>query len=190
MVKLFGNVVTFLLGAAVMAAAAFVLPERKAEVAQPIAFNHKKHVEAGWECVNCHPYVEEQPFAGLPTAQDCVDCHRSEMPKYPDNKKMREITEQLEQLIAEGRDIPWVKVHRVADHVYFSHRRHVAIGKLDCKECHGDVANMTEPFTRHAFPLPSFPKEFAYDESVRKMEWCRSCHMEKGVTVDCAACHR
>ncbi len=185
------NIASFVAGFGLMVMLAYLIPARETPgVHQPLPFNHKKHVAAGWTCANCHPFVDQQAFAGLPRAQECVDCHESEMPKHPKNRKMREMTEQLRQLVAEGRDIPWQQVHRTAGHVYFSHRRHVEIAKLDCKDCHGQVDKMTEPFTKPAFPLPKFPKEFAYQETVRKMEWCLSCHTQKKVTTDCLACHR
>ena len=169
---------------------AVIVPARENRVEQPLPFNHKKHVEAGWQCINCHPYADHQKFAGLPQAQDCVDCHKSQMPNYPDNKKMREITELLEkEYIAKGREIPWQVVHKVKDYVYFSHQRHVTLGKIECTECHVGIDKMTEPVTKSLFPLPKYPHSFAYNESVRKMQWCWNCHQERKVTNDCNACH-
>ena len=169
---------------------AVIVPARENKVEQPLPFNHKKHVEAGWECINCHPFADHQKFAGLPQAQECVECHKTEMPKYPENKKMREITELLEkEYIAKGREIPWQVVHKVKDYVYFSHQRHVTLGKIECTECHVGVDKMTEPVSKPLFPLPKYPQMFAYNESVRKMQWCMNCHEEKKVTNDCNACH-
>jgi len=149
-------------------------------IQQPFPFNHAKHMKGDWKCANCHPFVDQQAFAGLPRSVDCVDCHEKEMPKNPNNTEMRKVTAWLRTQVAEGRDLPWVQVHRTARHVYFSHRRHVEVAKLDCKDCHGDVAKMTEPFTRPAFPAAE----------TKKMNWCLRCHEQKKATTDCASCHR
>ncbi len=170
---------------------ALIVPARENRSEQPLPFNHKKHVEAGWECINCHPFADHAEHAGIPQAQECVECHEAEMPKYPDNKEMRETTELLKkEYIAKGREIPWKVVHRLHDWVYFSHQRHVNLGKIQCTECHVGVDKMTEPVSRSLFPIPSYPKMFAYNESVRKMQWCVDCHEQKNVTTDCNACHR
>lgn len=193
MLRFLTGLIEFAVGFGVVVLVVQVAPTRQLDVKQPIEFNHKKHVDAGWACVNCHPFAEDHSFAGLPTAKECVECHETEMPRYPQNQKMKEITEQLRKLVEEGRDIPWVKVHKVADHVYFSHRRHVTIAKLECKECHGEVEKMEKPFTAPAFPLWKVPltqRWLAYNYSVRKMNWCVACHEQKGAPTDCMACHR
>jgi len=38
--------------------------------------------------------------------------------------------------------IPWVRIHNLPDHVYFSHKQHVTVGKLECKDCLGKVEEM------------------------------------------------
>jgi hypothetical protein len=37
--------------------------------------------------------------------------------------------------------LPWVRIHKVPDFVYFNHSVHINKG-LDCKECHGNVQEM------------------------------------------------
>jgi c(7)-type cytochrome triheme protein len=157
-----------------------VASHRAAGVQQPLPFNHAKHMKGDWKCANCHPFVDQQAYAGLPRAVDCVDCHEKEMPKHPDSRAMRQMTDRLRLLVAEHKDLPWVQVHRTAEYVYFSHRRHVEVAKLDCKVCHGDVAKMTKPFTEPAFPAAE----------TRKMAWCTQCHQRKRASTDCASCHR
>lgn len=55
--------------------------------------------------------------------------------------------------------IPWVKVHRLADFVYFNHSIHINKG-VGCSTCHGSVNQM--PLIFQASPL--------------LMQWCLDCH--------------
>ena len=83
---------------------------------------------------------------------------------------------KLVDYIQKNQSIPWIQVHRVPDHAYFSHRRHVSIGKVACLTCHGDVAKMTLPFSKPYLPI--------------KMAFCIGCHAKNHVNTDCATCHR
>lgn len=135
---------------------------------QPIAYNHKKHIALGLECSNCHAGIAEgRAHAQLPGIDVCMSCHESE-----DNPK----TKAIRDFAAARRPIPWKRIYRVAEHVYFSHERHVAIAKLGCAVCHGDMTAKETPVTRQAVPI--------------KMDRCIACHRGRGVTNDCLACHR
>ena len=163
---------------------------------QPIAFNHKKHTQRHVACEVCHPLYKNHPRAGVPGVKLCIRCHEEVIHRMPEKDKIQKYREA-------GKEIPWQRVYRikpdiygldslfygipnrVLGHVYggknpinFSHRRHTAIGKIECRECHGDVANMEKPITRL----------FAEIE----MDRCLACHQaqEKKVSVDCADCHR
>jgi len=137
---------------------------------QPIAYNHAKHIqEAGLGCIDCHIQAETHERASIPNIQVCQDCHEEAITDSPEEKK-------LIAYINNHNPIPWIQVHRVPDHVYFSHRRHVALGKITCEQCHGPVAEMTTPFTRPAIPV--------------SMAFCVECHENNQVTTDCASCHR
>ena len=137
---------------------------------QPIAYNHKKHIEeAGLGCFDCHTGAQTHQKASIPNIHFCKNCHEEAM---TDSKE----EEKLVGFIKKNELIPWVQVHRVPDHAYFSHRRHVSLGKIACQDCHGDVNNMTLPFTKPHVSI--------------NMEFCIRCHESKQVTTDCAACHR
>ena len=45
--------------------------------------------------------------------------------------------------ILNGSAIPWVRVHKAPDYVYFNHAVHVNRG-ISCVECHGRVDQMVE----------------------------------------------
>ncbi len=141
-----------------------------AAVVQPLAYNHKIHVEeAGFDCVDCHQRVNEQARASIPNIEVCRECHEEAVGES-------EAEKVLVEFISEDKKIPWIQIHVVPEYAYFSHRRHVTLGKIECSKCHGEVAALTVPFT-HAYVDMS-------------MEWCVECHRERNVSVDCAACHR
>ena len=64
--------------------------------------------------------------------------------------------------------IEWTRIHMLPDHVYFNHAQHVAIGKLDCQQCHGKVQEM----------------EVAYQYAPLSMGWCINCHRETEIQFD------
>lgn len=137
---------------------------------QPILYNHKKHIEeAGLTCFDCHSLVMTHQKASIPNIEYCQNCHKEPMTNSKEEEK-------LVRYISNKERIPWVQVHRLPDHAYFSHRRHVTLGKIACQECHGNVSEMTLPFSRPAVVL--------------KMKFCIQCHEKKRVNTDCATCHR
>lgn len=137
---------------------------------QPIAFNHSLHVtDLGLECVDCHRYVLTGARATIPNVDVCGDCHIEALGESAEEQRLVEFVES-------GEPIPWRKVYRVPDHVYFSHRRHAAIGEIECETCHGPMAERTEPVTRPAVRVT--------------MDGCIECHEQAGVTNDCIQCHR
>lgn len=137
---------------------------------QPILYNHKKHVEdAGLNCFDCHTGAQIHEKASIPNIGICKGCHEQAMTESKEEKK-------LVDYIRKNQPIPWIQVHRVPDHAYFSHRRHVSIGKVACLACHGDVAKMTTPFSKPYLPV--------------KMAFCIDCHAKNRVNTDCATCHR
>jgi predicted CxxxxCH...CXXCH cytochrome family protein len=75
-----------------------------------------------------------------------------------------------------GQPIPWVRIHKVADHVHFPHMRHVN-ADITCQECHGQVQEKGV----WVEPDPVWGKG--------KMGWCISCHLEQDVRRDCTVCH-
>jgi len=138
-------------------------------VSQPIAFNHQKHLTLGFACDTCHQYYERYAVAGLPKTEVCMTCHLAPLTDSPEEQKVRIYGERDEE-------IPWVKVHKIPDHSFFSHRRHVTLGKLECTACHGDMTQRTTPVIRPAVNL--------------SMDWCVGCHEQRQVTTDCNACHK
>ncbi len=48
--------------------------------------------------------------------------------------------QQLAQFSAAGKPIPWNRIYRVPDFVWFSHASHVDDAAVACETCHGPVA--------------------------------------------------
>ena len=146
---------------------------------QPIAFNHRLHLEnvQGISCPDCHQFVTSHTYAGLPSKFFCFGCHdpdADESDTEADAFKP-EFATLMAFADAEG-DIPWHRVTTAREDVFFSHRRHVTVAQLDCRQCHPEIPDRTSPPTRG-------PVEMAMDTCIR-------CHEENEASVDCIACHR
>jgi hypothetical protein len=148
---------------------------------QPIVFSHKVHAgDNHIGCTSCHAYAEHSPVAGIPSMQRCKGCHKFVKEDLKDPKMNAELKPVVDKL-AEGGVFEWVRVHRVPDHVYFTHQRHVLAG-LRCQECHGEVEKME--VMRQVAPLT--------------MGWCLDCHKRKIAEqpkgrrhlTDCWTCHK
>ncbi len=138
---------------------------------QPIAFNHKiMVVTAGIDCLFCHSDATRSPSAGIPSVDKCMGCHRTIATTSPEIVKVA-------GYFSRGEPIPWERVNILPRFVYFSHQAHVVLGKQNCENCHGDVANMTVdvPVVR------------------MNMGWCLRCHTKQpnGQQLrDCITCHQ
>ncbi len=141
-----------LVGVVILLLAALAIPfvaGREPAVPQPVAFNHLKHTqELQLACDFCHQYVNTGAHAGLPNAETCTVCHQ----------------------------VPQGTSDRLPSHVFYTHRRHVGIGELECVNCHGAIAETERPPARALVRID--------------MDLCINCHLEHEQTVDCNACHR
>jgi predicted CXXCH cytochrome family protein len=138
-------------------------------VVQPIQFSHKAHVEKGLQCDACHTSVQQAAAATVPGSDTCMLCHQGAITDSPEEEKVRQYAEK-------GAAIPWRRIYQLPAHVYFSHRRHVVVARIDCVKCHGAVASLVAPA---AYPLVK-----------QNMPWCLECHRTRGATQDCIHCHR
>jgi Zn finger protein HypA/HybF involved in hydrogenase expression len=140
------------------------------KIHQPLRYNHLKHVdEAELECADCHQYVEEREFAGIPNINECAECHSDLLGETEEEKK-------LQTYIEADSLIHWKRIFKLPKHVFFSHRRHVSMAEIECAECHGEIQNLTEP------PQPA--------NNRITMSFCMDCHSKQEVDNDCLACHR
>jgi hypothetical protein len=134
---------------------------------QPLAFNHKIHLQNGLECTTCHAGVAQGPDAGIPDATFCMACHQVIAAEKPEIKK-------LTAYAAKGQDAPWERVYWFypETHVRFWHSPHIRAG-VACDECHGKLSQQT----------------VAVRAKNLTMSFCLSCHRAKGVSADCTTCH-
>jgi predicted CXXCH cytochrome family protein len=143
---------------------------KNSENIDPISFSHYVHTkEHKIKCQNCHRGVERQARAEIPNIKICAVCHSRLI--NPSSEKEKKIYEYVK----ENKTIPWKVYYNVPDYVYFSHRRHVKLGKLDCTTCHGDMREQTSPELKNFSPV--------------KMQFCFQCHEDKKITTDCGNCH-
>ncbi len=130
---------------------------------QPIAFSHKVHAGQNQiNCEYCHFTAETSMNAGIPPASVCMNCHS--LVKKGKLTGTKEIA-KIYAAIKEKKPIKWVKVDNLPAFVYFNHEQHVKVGKIDCKECHGDVAKMDQVAEVHQL----------------SMGWCLDCHRQHKV---------
>lgn len=134
---------------------------------QPIAFNHKVHVQHGLQCSSCHAGATQGPDAGIPSVSFCMACHQVIAANKPEIKK-------LAAYAAKGQEPPWQPVFWFypSVHVKFWHAPHIRAG-VSCEQCHGDIAQ----------------EGVAVKTKDLNMKFCLSCHNAKRVSVDCTTCH-
>ncbi len=139
-------------------------------VSQPIAFNHRLHVkDAEIGCSDCHPYYEHGSRSGLPNGEVCATCHSQALSDSTEEAK-------LVARLADDKVLAFRKLFYLPTHVFYSHRRHVVLGKLDCSRCHGGIADTEYPPARPLIEI--------------SMRFCMDCHEQAKVTNDCKSCHR
>jgi Cytochrome c7 and related cytochrome c/Class III cytochrome C family len=120
---------------------------------QPVQFSHKHHVgDDGIDCRYCHTGVETSAVAGIPPTKTCMNCHSVLF-------NTSAYLEPVRESYRSDTSIAWVKIHRLADFVYFNHSIHVNKG-VGCSTCHGQINQM---------PL-------VFQANTLLMQWCVECH--------------
>lgn len=142
---------------------------------QPIFFRHDIHAgQYQLDCQYCHGYADISWNPGLPSTALCMGCHRVVGTTNPEVQKLSEAANN-------NTPIEWAEVHDLRQFVHFPHNRHVAVARIACQTCHGQVERMPQVW------------QFAS----LKMGWCLDCHTsstyandpDRPVTTDCTACH-
>ena len=138
-------------------------------VEQPLEYSHKIHTEI-LKCEECHIGVVNSASATIPDIKVCMGCHKDEpLSNNPEEKK-------LLNYIKSNKNIPWKRLYRTPVHVYFSHNRHVVVGKLACEKCHGNMGKTLKPPGKALVSLD--------------MGDCIACHKKNNVDTSCVICHR
>ncbi len=160
---------------------------------QPIFYSHKVHAGVNQiNCLYCHTGAEQSRQAIIPSTNVCMNCHK-QISEYTGEELFTHEGEKVDgtaeiQKLYEyagwdpakkdyvrdpqgniaAKSVEWTKIHNLPDHVYFNHSQHVAVGKVQCQTCHGNVEEMDEV------------KQFA----PLSMGWCVNCHRETKVQFD------
>jgi hypothetical protein len=146
---------------------------------QPIYFMHSVHAGQNQiPCMYCHYTADRSVDAGIPSVRVCVGCHvpgssatppeqaalafpGKDRPAKGDTLYNHEATKLVEYWKRQE-SIPWVRVHKLPEHVKFPHSMHVNAG-LQCQTCHGPVQTMDK----------------VYRFASLQMGWCVDCHRGK-----------
>jgi hypothetical protein len=135
---------------------------------QPIPYSHKLHAgDLGIDCRYCHFFAERSPYAGVPPTQTCLSCHTQVRTESDKLAMVRGTGDALggagvnagTGIVGDAPSIPWTRVHRLPDFVYFDHSVHLA-ASVGCVQCHGRIDQMV--VVRQVQPL--------------SMSWCFDCH--------------
>jgi hypothetical protein len=133
---------------------------------QPIKFSHKVHAgDNKIDCQYCHFGAATGKSAIIPSAALCLNCHNAVLNGR--NSGKAEIA-KIKEAIASNTPIEWIRIHKLPDHVFFSHAQHVGAGKVACNTCHGPVETMT----------------IMAQHNDLSMGWCVNCHRTTKVQMD------
>ncbi len=136
------------------------------EPQQPIDYSHKLHAgDLEINCQFCHAYARRSEMAGVPSVSKCMNCHSN---LTIDSEQIVKLTEHYDQ----DKPIEWIRIYDLPDHVWFSHKRHVA-KEIACEKCHGPVETLVvnARLVKH------------------NMGFCLDCHQENDAPTDCLTCH-
>jgi len=158
---------------------------------QPINFPHNVHVGTyKIDCQYCHSEARRSEYAGLPSVERCMGCHKIAGAALPEVKKVAEY-------YAKKAPIPWVRVYKLPEFTYFPHKAHIR-SDVRCQTCHGAVETMT---TVGAATGPTLVNDMLNLAGFRPspppltMGWCVDCHRRENATagkqapLDCVTCH-
>jgi hypothetical protein len=158
---------------------------------QPINFPHNVHAQTyKIDCQYCHADARRSEYAGLPSVERCMGCHKIVAADKPEIKKLAEYAAKQEP-------IPWTRVYKVPEFTYFPHKAHIR-AEVRCQTCHGPVETMT---TVAAVTGPTLVNDalnlvgFKPAAPPLTMGWCVECHRTQNATrnmqapLDCIACH-
>jgi cytochrome c551/c552 len=185
------SILLFIVGGYYLAKGAIGLGRQKNwEPKQPIYYSHKVHAGINQiNCLYCHGGAMEGKQASIPSVNVCMNCHKqiSEYTKGPklhdENGNEINGTNEIMKLYSyagvdpknpqafdatKAKEVQWIRIHNLPDHVYFNHSQHVNAGKVQCQSCHGEITAMDEV------------KQFAE----LSMSWCINCHRSTNVNFN------
>ena len=97
-----------------------------------------------------------------------MNCHTAIKTESPEIAKIYKAIDYDPKTQTYGdnvKPIEWIRIHNLPDLAYFNHSQHVAVGGINCQQCHG--------------PIEEMPVVYQYSELT--MGWCINCHRETNV---------
>ncbi|MDZ7638541.1 MAG: cytochrome c3 family protein [Bryobacterales bacterium] len=155
----------FTLAGLLLLSIAFGTQPALGEQQQPLPYSHKAHIALGLQCKSCHSNPDPGELMRFPAESFCMGCHRTVKADSPHIQK-------LAAAAKEKKPLPWVRVYKIPDYVYFSHRVHTQAGAT-CETCHGPVSQ----------------REVITKEVEHTMQSCMACHGAHNAPNDCDSCH-
>ena len=185
-----GSILLFVVGGYYLAKGAIGLGRQKnMQPHQPIYYSHKVHAGLNQiNCLYCHSGAMEGKQASIPSVNVCMNCHKQiaeyKGPKlFDENGNEINGTNEILKLYSyagvdpknplsfdatKAKEVQWIRIHNLPDHVYFNHSQHVNAGKVQCQTCHGEINAMHE----------------VKQVSELSMSWCINCHRETNVNFN------
>ncbi len=132
---------------------------------QPIPYSHKQHLALGLTCKNCHANPDPGDAMTFPATSKCMACHQTVKKDSPAIQKLAAFDHNKQE-------IPWVRVYKEPDFVFFSHKSHLN-ASAKCEDCHGPVAE----------------RDRLFRETDLSMAGCLNCHRKHNAGQGCDYCH-
>ncbi|MCG8472727.1 MAG: cytochrome c family protein [Desulfobacterales bacterium] len=161
---------------------------------QPFQFSHVTHADAVGDCESCHFFREDGSYAGVPTLEQCIECHEEAQGESEAERIF------VEEYVEQEKEVPWKIYSEQPDCVFFSHAAHVKGAGMECAECHGDIgeSESLKPYEENRITgysrdiwgksIGGFKKN-SWDRM--KMDDCGECHKrEMGSKGPCFQCHK
>lgn len=140
---------------------------------QPIFFSHVIHAGSfRIDCQYCHAGARRTSAAGIPSVERCMGCHKIIAAQgNPEVQKLHGYWERKEP-------IPWVRIFKIPEYVYFPHKNHVRAG-LPCQTCHGRIEAMEQVHAQTGQSIVNDLMNLALmpvPPNKLTMGWCVECH--------------
>jgi len=149
------------------------VPAKREGPVQPIFFSHLIHAGSMQiACQYCHADARRSSSAGVPSVERCMGCHKIIAAEgNPEVTKLHGYWERKEP-------IPWVRVFKLPEFAYFTHKPHVQAG-VQCQTCHGRIEAMERVAATTGQNLPNDLMNLTgmnVPPTKLTMGWCVECH--------------
>jgi len=155
------------------------VPAKREGPVQPIFFSHLIHAGSMQiACQYCHADARRSSTAGVPSVERCMGCHKIVAAEgNPEVTKLHGYWERKEP-------IPWVRIFKLPEFVYFTHKPHVQAG-VQCQTCHGRIDAMERVGATTGQNLPNDLMNLTgmnVPPTKLTMGWCVECHRSVNVS--------